>query len=286
MALVGLKEVLEGSVEKRFAVGAFDAMDHLFAEAVIAGAEEKNTPVILMVGDFYQGEPGGLDFPNFYPYLRDRLERAKVPVCLHFDHGSSFEACVRAVRGGCTSVMIDGSALPFEENVALTKKVVEMAHASGVDVEAEIGCVGKQEGAVEDGADGMYTRPEDAAEFVARTGVDALAVAVGTVHGVYRGEPKMDFNRLEKIRSMVSIPLVMHGGSGLSEENFKKAIACGINKINAYTGLMLEVRRTLEKELAALGENDWYAPAFAKAQMAGKDAVIKHIELFGTPSIR
>ena len=237
MSLVGLREVLRDSIKGKYAVGAFDATDHLFAESILLAAEETRTPVILMVGDF----PAPVDYDNFYPYLVDRISRTQVPVCLHFDHGASFEACALAVKRGCTSIMIDGSALPFEENVALTKKVVEMAHACNVEVEGEIGSVGRNESLEGENAVSLYTEPEDAVEFARLTGVDALAVSIGTVHGVYKKAPKMDFERLAKIRSMIEIPLVMHGGSGLSVEDFHAAVSNGMNKINAFTNLSIAV---------------------------------------------
>lgn len=281
MALVGLKEILKGAVEGRYAVGAFDATDHLFAESIILAAEETNTPVILMVGDF----PAPVDYEQFYPYLVDRISRAKVPVCLHFDHGASFEACALAIRRGCSSVMIDGSALSFEENVALTKKVVEMAHACGVDVEGEIGAVGRNESLEGENAVSLYTEPEDVKEFVRLTGVDALAVSIGTVHGVYKKAPKMDFERLAKIRELTDIPLVMHGGSGLSEEDFHKAVKNGMNKINAFTNLSIAVADKIAEVAKTLPPKTITGPLFEAAIKTGKQQVMDHIRLFETKTI-
>lgn len=281
MALVGLKEILKGAVEGRYAVGAFDATDHLFAESIILAAEETNTPVILMVGDF----PAPVDYEQFYPYLVDRISRAKVPVCLHFDHGASFEACALAIRRGCSSVMIDGSALSFEENVALTKKVVEMAHACGVDVEGEIGAVGRNESLEGENAVSLYTEPEDVKEFVRLTGVDALAVSIGTVHGVYKKAPKMDFERLAKIRELTDIPLVMHGGSGLSEEDFHKAVKNGMNKINAFTNLSIAVADKIVEAAKTLPPKTITGPLFEAAIETGKQQVMDHIRLFETKTI-
>ncbi len=280
MGLTGLKTVLEGCVERHTAVGAFDVLDHTFAEAVIAAAEETNTPVILMAGDF-----PGPDYENFYPYLTGRIARARVPVCLHFDHGASFERCMLAIRRGCTSVMIDGSALPFEENVALTKQVVEAAQACGVDVEGELGCIGGGEGSMETGTNGNYTEPQAAKEFVERTGVDALAVGIGTVHGVYKGEPRLDFERLEEIRRLVDVPLVLHGGSGLSPEDFRHVIQSGINKINAFTGLSIAVTDSLRELLGSLPPNTNIVPVMEQAVRTGKEQVKAHIKMFGTEAL-
>lgn len=281
MSLVGLKEVLRDSIEGRYAVGAFDATDHLFAESILLAAEETRTPVILMVGDF----PAPVDYDNFYPYLVDRISRTHVPVCLHFDHGASFEACALAIRRGCTSIMIDGSALSFEENVALTKKVVEMAHACNVEVEGEIGSVGRNESLEGENSVSLYTEPEDAAEFVALTGVDALAVSIGTVHGVYKKAPKMDFERLARIRSLIDIPLVMHGGSGLSVEDFHAAVSNGMNKINAFTNLSIAVADRIAETAKALPPKTITGPLYEAAIETGKRQVMEHIKLFGTKTI-
>lgn len=280
MPLVTMKEVLKGSVEGRYAVGAFDAMDHLFAESIIKGAEEKNVPVILMVGDF----PAPIDYDVFYPYLVDRIQRAKVPICLHFDHGSSFEACARAIRRGCTSVMIDGSSLPFEENVALTKKVVEMAHALGVDVEGEIGSVGRDDNNIEVGGnvETAYTAVEDAAAFAQETGVDLMAVSIGTVHGVYMTKPNLDFKRLDAIRKRVDIPLVMHGGSGLAPEEFHEAVKFGINKVNVYTGLSIAVADRIAEFTKKMEPKSITLKIFEAAIDEGIQQVKKHIDYFET----
>ena len=203
----------------------------------------------------------------------------------HFDHGASFEACALAVKRGCTSIMIDGSALPFEENVALTKKVVEMAHACNVEVEGEIGSVGRNESLEGENAVSLYTEPEDAVEFARLTGVDALAVSIGTVHGVYKKAPKMDFERLAKIRSMIEIPLVMHGGSGLSVEDFHAAVSNGMNKINAFTNLSIAVADKIVEVSKSLPPKTITGPIYEAAIETGKQQVIQHIRLFGTRSI-
>lgn len=280
MPLADLKTVLKGCVENHTAVGAFDALDHTFAEAIIRAAEDTKTPVILMAGDFE-----GPDYENFYPYLTDRIRRAKVPVCLHFDHGSGFERCMLAIRRGCTSVMIDGSALPFEENIALTRKVVEAAHACGVDVEGELGCIGGGEGTMEGAGEGNYTDPDAAKEFVERTGADALAVGIGTVHGVYKGAPKLDFERLAEIRGRVEVPLVLHGGSGLSEADFRQLVKLGINKINAFTGLSIAVTNAVKGKASVLPPNTNIVPLIEAATQTGIKEVKRHIQIFGTEAV-
>lgn len=280
MPLVTMNEVLKGAVAGRYAVGAFDTMDHLFAESIIKGAEEKNVPAIIMVGDF----PSPIDYDMFYPYLVDRIERSRVPICLHFDHGSSFEACALAIRRGCTSVMIDGSSLPFDENVALTKKVVEMAHASGVDVEGEIGSVGRDDNNIEVGGnvETAYTAVEDAEAFAKQTGVDAMAISIGTVHGVYMSKPNLDFQRLQEIRRRVDIPLVLHGGSGLSPEEFHQAVQGGINKINVYTGLSIAVADRIAEKAKQMEPKSITLKMYEAAVDEGVKQVVKHIEYFET----
>jgi fructose-bisphosphate aldolase class II len=281
MPMASLCEVLRNTREQQFAVGAFDTMDHAFAEGILQAAEESRTPVIVAAGDF-----SGPDYHNFLPYLVDRISRACVPVCLHFDHGASYEACVRAVRAGFSSVMIDGSMLPFEENIALTQRVVEMAHACGVQVEGEIGHVGANEGSVESARDdSRYTEPEAAVEFVQKTGVDALAVAIGTAHGVYKSAPRIDFERLETIRAlMVSVPLVMHGASGLSDAEFRHAIHSGMSKINAFTNLTLKVTAQLAADMPKLANSMSHEISLRMTKYA-KEEVLRHIRLFGTKPI-
>lgn len=281
MALVGLKEILKGSIENKYAVAAFDVCDHVFTEAIIEAAEELNTPVIVMANEF-----GYVNFDAFYAYLVERCKMAKVPVCLHYDHGPSYEACALAIRRGCTSVMFDGSRLPFAENVAQTKKVVELAHACGVDVEGEIGCIGSNATSMEStGNQVIYTEPQDAVDFVAQTGVDALAVAIGTIHGVYLTKPQLDFERLAKIRSMVDIPLVLHGGSGLTEEDFHAAVENGMNKINAYTNVSIATAEGLRKALPGFAEDTTHEEFTNVLQIAAKNEIMRHIRMFKTPSL-
>lgn len=279
MPIASLREVLQNTREQHFAVGAFDTMDHAFTEGILAAAEEAQTPVILAAGDF-----PGPDYSNFLPYLVDRISRTSVPVCLHFDHGGSFEACARAIRAGFSSVMIDGSALSFSENITLTKRVVEMAHACHVDVEGEVGHVGANAGSVESRRDdSRYTEPEAAAEFSEQTGVDALAVAIGTAHGVYKEAPKIDFERLRAIRSLVSVPLVMHGASGLSDEDFHRAVENGMCKINAFTNLTIAVTSRIADDIPFLTNPLKMSHEISLKMTAyAKQEVLRHILLFGT----
>lgn len=239
MPLVSINSILDEAKEKGYAVPGFDVLEKTSAEAVITAAEKTNSSVILMVPE---AALPLINVDDHFRFLVNLAEKASVPVALELDHGTSYEMVVKAISYGFTSVMIDGSELSFEENVALTKKIVEVAHAAGVGVEAEIGHVAGGEGNMEEGSSvdtSLYTKPEDAKRFVEETNVDALAIAFGTVHGVYKGDPKLDLELLKEIKNIVNVPLVMHGGSGVSDEEFKKAVKAGINKVNFFTEISM-----------------------------------------------
>ncbi|NMB21685.1 MAG: class II fructose-bisphosphate aldolase [Firmicutes bacterium] len=281
MAIVSLREVLQDAMVKRYAVGSFNAADHSMAEAILEVSEERNVPVILSVAEVHFRY---LNLERFIPYLRQRIETMATPVVLHLDHGLSLDTIVRGLDLGFSSVMIDASSLPYEENVALTSKVVELARGFGASVEAELGHVGGGEGNLTDGTEAdpsMFTDPKQAAAFVRATGVDALAVAIGTVHGPYKGDPQLDLDLLKEIRSLVDVPLVLHGGSGLSRGHFQSAIANGITKINYFTEGSLaaveEVRRVL-----ATGTPIGYPDLIGVAKRRVKEIISEQIEIFGT----
>ena len=233
--LVTTKEMLLKAQEGNYAVGAFNVENMEMVMAVIEAAEELNAPVIM------QTTPSTVKYAGLDYYLANvatAAKDAKVPVAMHLDHGSSFSLAMQALREGYTSIMIDGSHSVFEENIAITKSVVDSCHPSNIPVEAELGKVGGKEDDL-DGGDGGYTDPKEALEFVQKTGVDSLAVAIGTAHGVYKGEPKLDLDRLVEIRKIVDVPLVLHGASGLSEEAVKESIKRGICKVNFATELRI-----------------------------------------------
>lgn len=246
MALVTVAELLNKAQKEGYAVGAFNCNNMEIVQAIVAAAEAENSPVIIQAS---QGaiKYAGIDY--IAALSRQAAQAAKVPVALHLDHGTSLEQVMACIRHGFTSVMIDGSKYPFAENVALTQKVVELAHAIGVSVEAELGKIGGVEDDIAvDEREAFFTDPEEAREFVLKTGVDSLAVAIGTAHGRYKGVPKLDFERLAKIRELVDIPLVLHGSSGVPDEDIKKAISLGVAKVNidtnireAFVGKMREV---------------------------------------------
>lgn len=235
--LVTLKEILAIAEEKHIAVGSFNTPNLASLRGIIAAAEELNQPVILMHAQVHE-EMGLCTMEEVAPIMLAAAKRAKVPVCVHLDHGTDLDYIKRGLELGFTSVMFDGSALPVEENFAKTREAVLMAAKTGASVEAEIGSMGSREGGNAgdmENPESIYTDPDMAVRFVAETGIDALACAFGTVHGIYLKEPKLDFDRLAKIDSMVSVPLVMHGGSGVSPEDYRKVIARGVAKINYYT---------------------------------------------------
>jgi fructose-bisphosphate aldolase class II len=219
-----------------YAVGAFDLINPDFLQAILAGAERERAPVILSLAESHYAY---FDPELLMPAVRVAAERSPVPVAIHLDHGSSLDAAVRGIRQGFNGVMVDASTAPLEENIARTRAVVEMAHACGVPVEGELGYVAGVEGEDAELHPGevVYTAPEEAARYVRETGVDFLAVSIGTVHGRMRGEPRLDFDRLAAINAELGIPLVIHGGTGLGDDQFRRLIANGVAKINYYTAL-------------------------------------------------
>lgn len=233
MPLVTSKQMLTDAQKGGYAVGAFNAENMEMVKAIIKAAEELKAPVMI------QTTPSTVKYASlemFVAMVAAEARNASVPVCLHLDHGSSFELAVRAVKEGYTSVMIDGSKLPFEENIDVTSRVVSVAHPNGIPVEAELGKVGGKEDDLVAVAD-TNTDPMEAKKFVERTGIDSLAVAIGTAHGFYVGTPVLDKERLSEIRKVVDIPLVLHGASGLSKEDVMDCVKRGICKVNFATEL-------------------------------------------------
>lgn len=236
MALVNMRDMLQHAYRNGYAIPAFDLVSLDFLSAIITSAERKQSPVIISLAESHFGY---FDFELAMPAVEAAARRTSVPVAIHLDHGSSLRSAVRGINLGCNGVMVDASTLPFDQNVARTAEVVAMAHGCGVTVEAELGYVAGVEGedAERHPGDVIYTAPEEARSFVERTGVDCLAVSVGTVHGRMRGEPRLDFERLARINTALGLPLVIHGGTGLSDDQFRQLIANGVTKINYYTAL-------------------------------------------------
>ena len=245
MALVTTKELLLDAQKKGYAVGAFNVENMEMVQAVIEAAEELKSPVIMQTTSSTLKYAGP---EYYYANVAAAASMATVPVAIHLDHGSSFELAMKAFRAGYTSIMIDGSHNVLEENIAITKRVVRACHAGNVPVEAELGKVGGKEDDV-DGGNGGYTDPQDAVYFVKETGIDSLAVAIGTAHGVYKGLPKLDMERLSKIREVVDIPLVLHGTSGVPDEDVQECIRRGICKVNYATDLRIAFTQGVKEVL-------------------------------------
>lgn len=262
MALVTSREMLLDAQKNRYAIGAFNVENMEMAQAVVAAAEEMQTPVMI------QTTPGTLKYaaPKVFAGMVARLARdAKAPIALHLDHGSSFELAETCKREGYTSLMIDGSALPFADNVALTRRVVAMA--GDIPVEAELGRVGGKED--DTAADAQYTDPEEAARFVKETGVFSFAPAIGTAHGVYKAEPRLDLNRLSEIHAAMDVPLVLHGTSGVPMDQVQACVRRGICKVNYATELRIAFSNAVKAYLAE--HPDTFDPK--KYGAAGREAV-------------
>lgn len=251
MPLVNMRDMLEHAYHGGYAVGGFDLVSLDFLEAIMAAAEARRSPVILSLAESHFEY---YDFKLAMAAAELAAKRATVPVSIHLDHGASFESAVEAINAGCNGVMVDVSHEAFEGNVAMTRKIVDMAHACGVLVEGELGYVAGVEGedAEKHPGEVVYTSVEEAKAYVEQTGVDFLAVSVGTVHGRMKGEPELDFERLQQINEALNMPLVIHGGTGLSDEQFSTLIENGVSKINYYTALAdaagSKMRRNIEAD--------------------------------------
>jgi len=271
--LVNLNEVLKDAQKNKYGVGLFNTTDTDMAEAAIAAAEELRAPLIVGTAEILL--PGG-ELKLILPSIIEAAKRATVPVVVHYDHGLTFDRCMEALQLGCTSVMFDGSVTDYAQNVADTREVVKIAHAFGATVEGEIGHVGQA--ANPDAPDDRYTTVAEALDYANATGIDALAVAIGTAHGAYKSAPKLDLSRLQEIRDALEIPLVLHGGSGLTDDDFRNTIAHGISKVNIYTDLCLAgvrgMREGIEKGLSYLDIRN------LKVQRI-KEEVIKKMLVFG-----
>ena len=233
--LVNMNEILIPAKEGKYGVGFFNAVNVEMARAIIETAEEMHSPV--MVGTAEVLLPA-MSLENVADYLIPMARRASVPVCVHYDHGLTFEKCMKALKLGFTSVMYDCSMAEYEENVQNVAEMVKICHAMGVTIEGELGHVGDNEGAGRlEKPDDYYTDPDIASDYAGRTGIDALAVAVGNAHGDYKFPPKLDFDRIETIAGKTGLPLVLHGGSGLTDDDFRTAVEKGICKVNIFTDL-------------------------------------------------
>jgi len=278
--LVGLGPLLEHARNNRYAVGAFNFCNAETAQAIVQQGVELRSPVLIMIGPWETPLLGS----GLVVDIADSLAaRADVPVCLHLDHASELGPIQECIEAGFPSVMIDASRYDFEENIRRTREVVEIAHARGVSVEGELGAVGSVgDCAVEGAPKASLTGPEQAAEFVRRTGVDALAVAIGNAHGIYVQRPELDFQRLRAIREATQVPLVLHGGSGTPPPQLHQAIEIGVSKVNVASELSRAYMGAIEQRLAATGGNVWYSQALAEAKAAAAQVVSRWMRELGS----
>lgn len=274
--LVTLKGLLEDAKNKKQAVGAFNGTTLEGIRAIIGAAEELQRPVILQHA---QSHDTIIDLNEIAPLMLHYARSVSVPVAVHLDHGSTFKRCMEAIRAGFTSVMYDASAKPFEQNLMETAEIVKAAHSVGVSVEAELGHVANVN--EDPGEDNIYTDPALAEEFVKRTGVDCLAVAFGTVHGLYVKQPRLDLSIVTQISEKTGIPLVMHGGSGVSGDNYRRAIKEGICKINYYTYMNTAGGNAARSFVKQSGEHLAYDCLTLAATEAMKQDVMAAMRIFG-----
>lgn len=278
--LVSGKEILQKAHEEGYAVGAFNTSNLEMTQAIIAAAEEMKSPVIIQTS---QGAISYASSKGIAAIVRTLAEEASVPVALHLDHGTDYDVVMECLRNGWTSVMFDGSKYEFEQNIEITKTVCGIAHPMGVSVEAELGKIGGVEDHVKvDMKDATMTDPDEAEEFVAKTGVDYLAIAVGTAHGVYKGKPELDFERLETIKKRINIPVVLHGASGVPEEDITKAVSLGVNKINIDTDLRQAFQRAMHNLVSEKPEEYDPRKMISPSREAVKEVVKTKMAMFGS----
>ncbi len=280
MGLVTLKEILAGTREERYAVGAFNFNGYEDAQGIIEGALAKNSPVIMMAS---MGAVQYIGLKQTVGMIKGMAESVNIPVCLHLDHATDYDLIIEAIKEGFTSVMIDASAKDYETNIAESKAIVEFARAYNCSVEAELGKVGgKEDNIVVDDASAAFTNPDDVVRFVEETGIDALAIAIGTVHGFYKSEPKLDFERLEKIAALTDCPLVLHGGSGVPVEDFKKCIELGMSKINVGTELKATATNTIRTQVGEIPNEVDQRKILGPIKEACAEVVKEKIDIFGS----
>lgn len=279
MNLVSLKDVLVPAEKGGYAVGAFNANNMEIVQAIIESAAEERSPVILQAS---QGaiNYAGLDY--IVALVKAAAQGTDVPVVLHLDHGTDFEQVMRCIRSGFSSVMFDGSRLPLEENIAMTRRVVEIARAVGVSVEAELGKIGGTEDDISvEEREALFTDPAEAERFVKETAVDALAIAIGTAHGPYKGEPRLDFPRLKRIKELTGAPIVLHGSSGVPDDAIRKAISLGVSKINIDTDIRQAFTRGINEFIKKNPDNIDPRKMLAPAKVEMKKKVKEKMRLFG-----
>jgi len=287
MSLINLKDLLSHASKNKYAVGAFNVTSINFIDPIIEAAIESNSPVIMQLAEVHFRY---LNLEHIAPAIIRAAKDVNVPVCINLDHGKNFDTVIRAIRAGFTSVMFDCSEEPLDVNIAKTKEIVKIAHSVGVGVEGEIGNIGGEAVGVaaptpHEASAESFTKVEDAVRFYEETGVDALAISVGNVHGTYKGEPNLDFERIDKINNAIPIPIVLHGGSGISDNDFKKAISLGIAKINFYTEMSASAVKAARTFLNENPDCISYGDLSKIVQADIKKTVMKRMEVFGSKNI-
>lgn len=283
MPLVSMTEMLNKAKNEGYAVGQFNTNNLEYTQAILLAAQEENSPVIIGVSEGAGKYMGG--FKTVVAIVEELMDfyNITVPVAIHLDHGSSFEKCVEAMYAGFTSVMIDGSHYPLAENIALTKKVVEVAHTLGISVEAELGRIGGQEDdLIVDDASAAYAIPAECDQLVRETGVDCFAPALGSVHGPYKGEPNLGFDRMKEVMELTGVPLVLHGGTGIPTKDIQKAISLGTAKINVNTENQITSTKTVREILEQKPELYDTRKFMGPARDTIKETVIGKIREFGS----
>lgn len=278
--LVTGKQILDKAHKENYAVGAFNINNMEILQGILDACEEKKSPVII------QASEGAIKYAGI-EYLTNMVfaatKNSDIPVCLHLDHGTTYETIIQCIRHGFTSVMIDASHYDLKENIEKTREIVKIAHAAGVSVEAEIGRLSGIEDQISvDDRDAIYTNPKEAKIFVEETGVDSLAIAIGTAHGKYKGKPILDFDRLHTIKQLLNIPIVLHGASGLTEEDIKKAISLGVNKINIDTDIRIAFTDEIRKILNEKPEEFDPRKILKPARKAISNVVATKIDMFSS----
>ncbi len=287
MPLVSMKEILKDAAEKKYAVGCYNTVNLEMARGVVEAAEEEKSPVILCHAEVHFKYTS---LERIAPIMLEEAKTSKVPVAVLLDHGKSFSAVIKAMHYGFNAVMYDGSSLSYEDNLKNTAEIVKIARELNVSVEAELGHVARPKSAGADGDEddsiiddkSLYTDPFQAEEFVLKTGVDALAIAFGTAHGVYLKKPLLDFQRLSAIRKAVDVPLVMHGGSGLADKDFSNSIMRGICKINYYTGMAQKSAQGIRDKLNSSKDMFFYHNILVWSIQEIKKDVQNTMRLFGS----
>jgi len=278
--MVNLTEIMAGAERGRYAVGAFNVYDAESIQAVVEAAEEERSPVIMITGPL---EIPLLGLEDFVGVCHVVTAHAKVPVCLHLDHYTDPDFVIRTVEAGFPSVMMDGSALPYEENIRATRRVVDFARPLGVTVEGELGRIGKVGLTREAGAaTAEATDPDQAKEFVERTGIDALAANIGNAHGMYRQAPQLNFECLQKIAELVSAPLVLHGGSSTPVPDLQRLVGIGIRKVNVATELHVAFSRVLSEDIRKGNGFTWASSSLIRVKEQQKELIKKWMRVLGS----